>query len=161
MARKSSEEANSEVAMAENSVKAALAISPGDSFLWLMLYSTETNRNGFASRYIKYLDRSYAAGPREGWISLRRNRLALAIFPMLSSATSLAAISEFAEMVDADFIEDTAQSLMGIGWQHREQLLSALDTADIVSRQRLYRRLSADGIKLNIPGVPVDDRPWR
>lgn len=161
MARKSTEEANNDVTMAENSVKAALAISPGDSFLWLMLYSTETNRNGFASQYIRYLDRSYAAGPREGWISIRRNRLALAIFPMLGSGTSLAAISEFAEMVDADFIEDTAQSLMGVGWQNREQLLSALGAVDAVSRQRLYKRLVADGIKLTIPGVPADDRPWR
>lgn len=161
MARKSSEEADREVAVAENTVKLALAVSPGDSFLWLMLYSVETNRNGLALENIRYLDRSYVVGPREGWISLRRNRLALAIFPMLNSATRSAVISEFAEMVDADFIEDTAQNLMGIGWQYREQLLKALDSADVVSRQGLYKRLSAVGIKLSIPGIFVDDRPWR
>lgn len=161
MVRKNSEEADREVAVAENTVKLALAVSPGDSFLWLMLYSVETNRNGLAFENIRYLDQSYVVGPREGWISLRRNRLALAIFPMLNSATRSAVISEFAEIVDADFIEDTAQSLMGIGWQYREQLLTALDSADVVSRQRLYNRLSADGVKLSIPGIAVDDRPWR
>lgn len=159
--RKSSAEADRSVASAFERVMTALMAMPGNSFLWLMLYSVETARNGFDPRYIRYLDRSYATGPREGWISLKRNRLALAVFPMLSEIARGSVISEFTEMVDADLIEDAAANLTGVGWQSREQLLTALISADITSRQRLYRRLATDGIKVIIPGLPIDERQWR
>lgn len=161
VAGKGTEKVDREVTVAEESVKSALTVIPGDSFLWLMLYSVETTRNGFDTQNIHYLDQSYAMGPHEGWISLRRNRLGLAILSMLDDEVRIAVISEFAEMVDSDFIEDTARNLMGIGWQFHDQLLAALVSVDVVSRQRLYRRLAVDGIKLSVPGIPIDERPWR
>ncbi|MCK1328237.1 hypothetical protein IVB57_07490 [Bradyrhizobium sp. CW9] len=161
MARQSSEEADRRIAVALQDVRSAIADEPGDSFLWLMLYSVETNRSGFDPQYIRYLGQSYVAGPHEGWISLRRNRLALGVFEMLDEKNRLAAILEFEEMVDADFIENAALNMIGVGWKHREQLLAALGKADIVSRQSLNKRLAADGIKLPIPGIPLDERPWR
>ncbi|RXG85177.1 hypothetical protein EAS61_36970 [Bradyrhizobium zhanjiangense] len=161
MTRNSSEEADRSVSLALQDLKSALSTRPGDSFLWLLLYSIETTRGGFDPKYLRYLDQSYATGPHEGWVSLRRNRLALSAFPKLSEAVQSAVISEFEEMVDADFIEDAALNLIGTGWQHREQLLAALGSADIASRQSLHKRLAADGIKLNMPGIAFDERPWR
>lgn len=161
MTRNGSEETDRSFSLALQDLKSALSARPSDSFLWLLLYSIETTRGGFDPQYLRYLDQSYATGPREGWVSLRRNRLALSAFPKLSEAVQSAVISEFEEMVDADFIEDAALNLIGTGWQHREQLLAALGSVDITSRQSLHKRLAADGIKLNMPGIASDERPWR
>ncbi|MGY2933663.1 hypothetical protein ACVWZ6_003265 [Bradyrhizobium sp. GM6.1] len=161
MSRKSSEEADREVATAEDNVRLALALNPGDSFLWLMLYSVETARNGFNPGNLTYLDRSYAAGPHEGWVALRRNRLALAIFPMFQDSTQKTVVSEFSEMVDSDLIEEAATTLMGIGWPHRNRLLAALSEVDVASKKGLRKRLAADGINVRIPGIEYDERPWR
>lgn len=155
------EESDRGIEAAGEKIRTALSINPGDSFLWLMLYSVETARNGFGSENIKLLDRSYAVGPLEGWIAIRRNRLALAIFPMLRDNVQRAAVSEFAELVDSDFIEEAASNLTGVGWSIRERLLSELVEVDITSRQALAKLLSSNGIKLAIPGIKTDERPWR
>ncbi|WP_156446748.1 hypothetical protein [Bradyrhizobium yuanmingense] len=149
------------IASAERSVIRALTLNPSDSFLWLMVYSVRTIQYGFDLENLRLLAQSYAMGPYEGWISLRRNRSALAVLSMLSESTKSAVISEFAAMVDTDFIENTALNLRGVGWQYRERLLAALVSVDVVSRQKLYRRLKADGITVSVPGIPFDERPWR
>lgn len=158
---KSSNEADHKVTSAEESVEAALAVTPSDSFLWLMMYSVETARSGFDPTNLRYLNQSYAMGPHEGWISLRRNRLALAILPVLDKSTQEHVVSEFAELVDSDFTEQAAVNLIDVGWNHRELLLRSLQAADIANRRSLARRLSRDGVRVVIPGVEGDERPWR
>ncbi|MDI4238204.1 hypothetical protein OZ411_35930 [Bradyrhizobium sp. Arg237L] len=152
--RKSPEEGDA----AQATLKSALSLNPTDSFLWMMLYSAETARNGFDAQYLGYIDQSYAVGPLEGWIALRRNRLALAIFAMLSDATQTAVVSEFAELVDADFIEQAVINLTTVGWGHRARLLAGVERLDIADRESLARRLSRDGLKLAIPGIDQDGR---
>lgn len=159
--RSSSGPADREVAIAEEKVRSALATNPTDSFLWLMLYSAQMTRNGFDLATVRYLNQSYATGPLEGWIALRRNRLALAAFSQLSMKMQEALILEFAEMVDADFIDAAAANLTSVGWLYCSDLLNALSGIDPVSKRSLYKRLSADGIKVSIPGLDVDERPWR
>lgn len=160
MARKSSGEADREIANAEESVKAALAVSPGDAFLWLMLYSVETTRNGFDPDNIRYLGQSYYSGLHEGWISLRRNGLALAVFSALGDNVQKSVISEFAHMVDSDFIEVAASNLRSVGWVQRDRLLAALEPIDILPKEKLAKMLARDGIKVAIPGVEMNERPW-
>ncbi|MCA1539903.1 hypothetical protein I6F18_08035 [Bradyrhizobium sp. NBAIM32] len=143
------------------SVASALSVNPADAYIWMMLYSLETSSNGFDLRNIRFLYQSYAAGPREGWIALRRNRLALAVFPMLPDTMQKAVISEFAEMVDNNFIEDAAINLTSVGWMHRERLLNGLDGASIVSREALAKKLMHDGTKVSVPGVAVRDHFFR
>ncbi|MCK1345781.1 MULTISPECIES: hypothetical protein [unclassified Bradyrhizobium] len=161
MQQKTLEEADREVEAAEHKLIAALHLSPTDSLLWLLLYSVETTRNGFDPKTLSYLDRSYLAGPHEGWIALRRNRLSLAVFPVLGDWTRQATVSEFSEMVDADFIEEAGTNLMGVGWAQRERLLAALRDVDVSSKTSLLKRLLADGINLKIPGIEHNERPWR
>lgn len=161
IARKTSKETDRDLASAEEWIKSALTLGPTDSLLWLVIYSLEVARNGFAPQNTRYLRQSYVVGPYEGWIALQRNRLALAVFPSLSEAAQAAVIAEFAEMVDSDFIDDAALNLMTVGWQHSKQLLVSLGSVDVVSKQRLSKRLTNSGINLEIPGVPIDERPWR
>ncbi|WP_354264440.1 hypothetical protein [Bradyrhizobium sp. GM2.2] len=157
----SPEQADEEAAAAENRVRTSLTLNPTDSFLWLLLYSLASDRNGFDREQINWLDQSYATGPREGWIALRRNRLALSLFTIFSHPAQERVVSEFAELVDSEFIEDAALNLSRTGWPHRERLLSSLQRADITTRERLAKVLSQQGIKVTIPGVQSDERPWR
>lgn len=146
---------------AERDLKSTLAENPNDAFLWMLLYSVALARNGFDPINIKYLAESYRIGPCEGWVALRRNRLTLGVFPFLDDSLKRMASSEFAQIVDADFSNEAASILKGVGWAHREELLPTLARANLVSRENLYRRLAADGFKLKIPDVPYDERPWR
>ncbi|WP_298241374.1 hypothetical protein [uncultured Bradyrhizobium sp.] len=149
------------VEVGEQRVRSTLAQSPADSFLWQTLYSVATFRGGFAESNIQFLELSYAAGPFEGWIASRRSRLALASFPMLSSRLQGRVIAEFAALVDSDFIEVAVNNLETVGWAQRESLLSGLKTVDMESKERLSRRLSADGINVKVPDIEFDERPWR
>lgn len=145
---------------AEESVRTALKVNPADSFLWLMLYSVNTAREGFAPENIRFLDESYATGPHEGWISLWRNRVALSIYSILTKLQQQRIVGEFALMVDTDFIDDAVFNLTGVGWAHRDQLLGSLAGVDIASRQSLAKQLSNNGYKVRIPGIDAEDRPW-
>ena len=104
---------------AYDAVKASLGLTPADSFLWLMLFALENDRNGFAPSNLDLLKESYATGPLEGWISLRRNRLALAVFPSLDAGTQDSVVAEFAAMVDSGFIDAAKFNLTGIGWAQK------------------------------------------
>jgi len=146
---------------AETKVRASLTQNPADSFLWLLLYSTAMARGGFDEANIRFLKLSYGTGPLEGWIALRRNRLALAAFPMLSGPIQQSTISEFAALVESDFIEDAAISLTGVGWTQRETLLARLVQTDMISREALAKRLARDGVTVSVPGVEIDERWWR
>lgn len=159
--RKSPEEADREVETAENNITASLSTNPSDSFLWLLLYSLKMARSGFDPSHAKYLIQSYKVGPYEGWVSLRRNRLALATLPMLSEAAQEYVVAEFATLVDSDFIEDAALTLMTVGWAHRERLAASLAGADIASREGLAKRLSSNAVKISIPGIETEVRPWK
>ncbi len=135
-------------------------LTPADSFLWLMLFALENDRNGFAPSNLDFLRESYATGPLEGWISLRRNRLALAVFPSLDAGTQNSVVAEFAAMVDSGFIDDAKFNLTGIGWTHRDRLLASLARVDAQQKYYLLKRLLSDGMQVSIPGVEADVRPW-
>ncbi|MFK4489230.1 hypothetical protein [Bradyrhizobium sp. USDA 336] len=161
MDQKNPDKADRDMQTAQHHLISALRTSPLHSYLWLMLYSVDTMRNGFDLKAVSYLDKSYLTGPHEGWVALRRNRLALAIFPMLGDRRQEAVVSEFAEMVDADLTEEAAMNLKGIGWAQRDRLLAALGEVDVSSKNSLLKRLQADGINVKIPGLEYSERPWR
>ncbi|MCK1468409.1 hypothetical protein [Bradyrhizobium sp. CW10] len=139
----------------------ALCMNPGDSFLWAQLYSLHLRINGFSHATIGYLDESYATGPFEGWIAISRNRISLAIFPMLSGHVQGLVVAEFAALVDYGFVDDATLILTGVGWQYRDRLLAGLAQTDAAARERFRKSLSSIGAKVSIPGDEVEERPWR
>lgn len=161
MQRATSTEVGTEKGSAISKLRGALSANPSDSFLWFLLYSTSVAQTGFDAAAFQYLRRSYASGPHEGWIALERNKQSLATFNFLDSVTQDLVVAEFAEMVDADFIEDTASNLLGAGWSQKDRLAAALGNTNVVFRKALYNRLAYAGIKLRIPGIEYDERPWR
>ncbi|WP_142251748.1 hypothetical protein [Bradyrhizobium sp. UNPF46] len=154
------QEADKQTAIAEQYVRNSISSNPMDSFLWLTLYSGSVSREGVGQNNLTFLEQSYATGPREGWIALRRNRLALVAFPLLESRMAKSAISEFCNIVDSEFIDEAFTSLVGVGWPHRDQLVAGLECADISARERLAQRLADEGIKISLPGVEVRKRSW-
>lgn len=158
--KQGSQDLDERVGAAIESLNEALSLLPADSFLWLMLYSEYVSQRGIDAVSLKYLERSYSLGPLEGWISLRRNRLSLAAFPFLSQPMRDNAVSEFSTIVDGGLIEDAADILVSTGWSYRHFLLPGLQRVDPDWRKALSKRLWANGIKVEIPGVDVNDRPW-
>ncbi|WP_375161703.1 hypothetical protein [Bradyrhizobium sp. RDT46] len=156
-----SQDPDQKLADAEGKLKSSLMLNPADAFLWLMLYWVTNERSGFEAANIRYLEQSYAAGPYEGWIALRRNKLALAIFPSLAGELQQKVIAEFAGMVESEFTEDAARNLMGIGWPQKDRLLASLARVNIVARESFAKRLAQDGVRVAVPGVNLPERMWR
>jgi hypothetical protein len=144
-----------------DSIRRSLACSPADPFLWVVLYWVEINRNGFQPDYLKYLRLSYQLGPNEGWIALKRNGYALAIFQQLPPDLAEMAIAEFATLVDTGFYAETAAILTGPGWPEREMLLSHLKDVSERYKEAFAKAVYKLGYDVNVPGVVLrDPRPW-
>ena len=139
----------------------SLSSSPAESLLWLVLYWVENTRNGFDRDHIKYLRMSYLTGPNEGWIGVKRNRLALSVFSQLPSDIADAAVAEFAHLVDSQFIPEMADILVGPGWPIRNTLLAGLTTVELVNRERFAKIVYRLGYDIVVPGVERrGQRPW-
>jgi hypothetical protein len=142
-------------------IRRSLSCSPTDSFLWLVLYWVEVNRNGYQPRDLEFLRMSYLLGPNEGWIALKRNRLALAIFDQLLPEMAKAALAEFANLLNSGFEQEVEGILTGPGWKVRDRLLPALKDVKEEYREEFARRLYHNGYDAVIPGVKLPDpRPW-
>ncbi|WP_143278735.1 hypothetical protein [Bradyrhizobium sp. Y36] len=159
--RNGPEQMDRDEATARDKVISSLALNPTDSCLWLMLYSIEVLRNGFDPRAVGFLTQSYATGPLEGWVALRRNSVALAAFESLSEVMQTSVVSEFAGLVDSDFTDAAALNLIGVGWEWRGRLLSGLVNVDLIPREAFAKRVARDGVTISVPGIQLDERWWR
>ena len=144
----------------DKAIQRSLGCSPADPFLWLVLYSVKSAKGGFRSEYLDYISMSYRLGPREGWIAVQRDRLAMAIFPLLPPDLADLAVKEFATLVTNSLYDPSADILLGPGWNVRDRLLSQL--AEVPERQRIEfaQLLRARGSNLAVPGVATNTRPW-
>ncbi|TFV73711.1 hypothetical protein E4K64_21130 [Bradyrhizobium frederickii] len=149
------EESDGELTAAEQKVKLSLCLNPSDAYLWLMLYWGSNLRNGFEERSLRYLDQSYELAAMEGWIALRRNKLALAILARLNEPLQEKVVSEFVAMVRSGFTDSASANLATVGWAHRDRLLASLSQVDINSRETFARALAYDGVSVSVPGVEI------
>lgn len=144
-----------------HTVRRALACSPANPFFWVLLYWSKIQRNGFDAQDVNYLKLSYVTGPNEGWVALRRNPLALAIFDYLPSSMRGMVTSEFANLVGSGFEKEAATLLTGPGWKYRNLLLSRLEGTRQSYRYDFARELYREGYDVTVPGVKLPDpRPW-
>lgn len=142
-------------------IRTSLANSPADPFLWLVLFWLENTKNGFNRAHLEYLKMSYLLGPNEGWIGVKRNRFALAIFSALPPDLAEDAVNEFARLVDSRFIAESADILVGPAWSIRDTLLPRLKDVDEVSRQAFAKAVYRLGYDVSVPGIERPDwRPW-
>jgi hypothetical protein len=143
------------------SILRSLACSPADPFLWVVLYWVEINRNGFQPSYLKYLRLSYQLGPNEGWIALKRNGYALAIFRQLPPDIADRTLAEFPRLLDSGFDIEAFNIFIGPGWSYRALLLPYLKGVAEIHREALARSLYKAGYDVTVPGITLPDpRPW-
>jgi hypothetical protein len=145
----------------DKAVRESLANTPSDPFLWLVLFWLENTHNGFSRGNLKYLRMSYLLGPSEGWIAVRRNRLAVAIFSQLPPDIAENSVAEFARLVDSNFFSEAADILTGPGWPVRDRLLAGLKDVTDVNREIFAKTVYRLGYDVSVPGVDRQDfRPW-
>jgi hypothetical protein len=124
--------------------------APDDPFLWLTQFWLDTTRNGLRIDNLRFLKMSYDLGPYEGWIAVKRDRIALAAFPALPNDLAERAISEFVGLVRWGLVAEAADIAAGPALPLRDILFPRLK--DLNYEQR---RAFAGGIY----GRELDDVP--
>jgi hypothetical protein len=136
-----------------DAIDRSLACAPADPFLWVVLFWLENTRSGFSADHLEFLRQSYRLGPNEGWIALRRNRFALALYSQLPPDLQGTAVDEFVQLLDSGFYDETAATLTGPGWPLRGILLPRLKEVDIRRREVFAKLLRRQDYDVDIPGV--------
>jgi hypothetical protein len=137
----------------ESALQDSFACTPTDPYLWLAVFWSQNNTRGLQQDNFRSLRLSYRYGPNEGWLALRRNRYAVAIFPALPDDLKTNALDEFRQLVKSDFITDAADIIVGPGRPISDLLLARLDGIDVQKLRFLARLLDGKGFEANIPGV--------
>ena len=145
-----------------DSIRRSLVCSPADPFLWSVLFWVENTMNGFSKDHIEFLRLSYQLGPNEGWIAVKRNELALAVFGQLPANLREMAINEFANLLESGFLVEPVANFTGPGLPIRELLLSRLKSVSSVRREAFARELYRLGYNVSVPGFEeIGRRPWQ
>lgn len=140
----------------------ALQASPGDPFLWLMLFWAKSASAGVTSNTIPLLQRSYELGANEGWIALKRIRLSLASLQSLPPSLGQRVMAEFRALVASGFELSVAEILAGCEPATRQRLVDTVVGLPEVNRRKLAENLVAKGLHdLAVPGIERTElRPW-
>jgi hypothetical protein len=139
---------------------AALCAAPADAFLWLASFWRHNVAEGFAEASLPRLAMSYATGPNEGWIGVKRSAATLAVWERLPPELRERAVGEFAGLVQSRFRE-MAEILIGPGWMARDVLLRRLAPITDSIRKAFARALYKFGADVDVPGVDKSrERPW-
>ena len=141
--------------------------APSDSFLWLVRFWLDSTRNGIRPDNLRFLRMSYDLGPYEGWIAVKRNRIALAAYSALPSDLTEQAISEFVGLVRWGFVTDAGAIAAGPGRSLRDVLFSRLKDLNYEQRRAfanvIYGRELDDvpvpGIAPPTPQIPMPVLP--
>jgi hypothetical protein len=142
-----------------NAVRRSLSCAPADPFLWLVLFWVEERENGIRSENLKYLRMSYRLGPREGWIALKRNRVAFWSYKRLPPDLAKNAVDEFIGLIESNFIGLAVDIFIGPAWPERDLILASLIRVPDRQRQNFADALYWSGFNVNVPGVVSRDVP--
>lgn len=147
----------------DRAISNSLTSSPYAAYQWLAFYWTENRLNGFNPRYLQYLRMSYEVGPLEGWVALKRSRIALGLYAALTDDLKAAALSEFVALVRSQFYADAAEIVSNSTPVVRELLFAQLVQLKEANRQTFVKLLYEKGlVDKPIYGVVTSpSRPWR
>jgi hypothetical protein len=130
--------------------------APDDPFLWLTEFWLDATRNGMRPNP-RFLRMSYELGPYEGWVDIRRDGLALAVFSALPGDLAERAISEFVELVRWRLAREAAAIAAGPGLPLRSVLFPRLK--DLGYEQRRAFADAVYGRELDDVPIPGIDPP--
>lgn len=163
VARGEPREVDKRMALLDRTITSALTSSSFSSYQWLALYWVRNRSNGYSPQYLEYLQMSYDTGPLEGWVALRRSRIALGMYAVLNDQLREAALSEYVGLVRSQFFVDAAEIFGNSTPIVRTALIAKLDQLKETDRQALVKIISEKGYwDASLPGVNlVPSRPWR
>jgi hypothetical protein len=145
----------------ETALRRSLSCTPTEPFLWFALFWMQNSERGLQQDNFRLLRMSYRVGPNEGWLSIRRNRLTIAIYPSLPSDLKQAATDEFVQLVKSDLITEAADILTGPGRPVSSMLLARLQGVDERTLRYLAVLLAAKGLDDTFPRLDTSSRfPW-
>jgi hypothetical protein len=148
-------------ARAQNTIESALRLVPSDAFMWFALFWLTKTRDGMSDAAIPYLRMSYLVGPHEGWVAVRRNRIAVPLLPTLPKDLAELVVTEFGDLVASGYTAPAAEIVTGPGWANQELLLKSLAKVPQDARQRLADAIYELGFDMAVPGVARrSKRPW-
>jgi hypothetical protein len=147
---------------ADEAIRHSLTCAPSDAFLWMVLFTVASTRNGFRPEYLEYARMSYRLGPNEGWVALKRTPALLAVYELLPPDLADNVVDEFSRIVENQFYLEAIAILAGPGWRLRDQLLRRLERIPLIQRELFEKFLYASGITVTVPGVvPPERRSYR
>lgn len=146
----------------DKAIRTSLSCAPADSFAWLILFWLDLSKHGFTPQNSVYLRLSYAFGPNEGWIALRRNRLVIPLFARLPPDLRNQATDEFVKLVDtAALYPETTAIFASAAPAVQGELAAALKSAKPYPRRIFAQALASNGLDVDIPGIDrPPPRPW-
>lgn len=137
---------------AETQLRAGLACSPQQPYLWYGLFWVEMTEGRSARDYLPLLEESYRLGPREGWISFYRNADALPVFDKLDEPTQALVRAEYLAMAK-DQVGVAAANFKAADEAGRSRLLQWVADLPIEQRRQLAAALDQADVVADIPGV--------
>ncbi len=145
----------------DEAIRDSLSCAPADAFLWQVMFTVESTRNGFRPEYLEYARMSYRLGPNEGWVALKRCPVLLAVFERLPPDLADNVVDEFGRIVENGLYPDAVRILTGPGWRVRDRLLRRLEHVALSQREQFARLLDEQGFDVTVPGVVLPEHPWR
>jgi hypothetical protein len=151
--------AHTSIDLLVDSIHKSLSCSPNDSFLWLALYWAKTLQGELTTDKFEYLRLSYRLGPNEGWIAVRRNRLAFTVYEELPPDLANDAIDEFARLLQSDLYDAAVEIFTGPAWPVRDQILPHLLNVSESRRRHFANILYWKDYDVIVPGIDPPTQP--
>lgn len=121
----------------ESRAREALACTPRDSFIWLVLFGLESGHGGLDQHAFDLLAMSYETSPNEAWIATRRITLAIPVVLAAPEPMQQRILGEFQDLVRNGFIELPARAYSRASGRTRILLQSRIEQLD-ASRQKAF-----------------------
>ncbi len=114
----------------ERRTRGALGCAPRQAFEWLVLFGIETAHGVLEPQTFALLANSYAYGPLDAWVGIRRMAVAIPLLLSLPDPLKARVLREFQDLVRGRFVEYPAAAYSGAPAPIRvllDQQLNALE----------------------------------
>jgi len=120
----------------EERARRALACTPRDPLLWLVLFGLDVQHGALDRHSFDLLATSYEVSPHEGWIGLRRAMVTIPIIRTVPDPLREQVLAEFQKLIRDRLPEIPARLYLGASESTRATILQpAIDRLDSRSRQ--------------------------
>jgi hypothetical protein len=144
-----------------SSVRESLSNAPDDPFLWLAWFWLANTRTGVRPDNLPFLQMSYDLGPHEGWIAIKRDRVALAEYSTLTRGLAERAISEFVDLVRWGLYPEAADIAAATAPSLRVVLFVRLKELSLEQRRVFASVMYGRGLDdVPVPGIAPPGNPF-